>query len=363
MSPSRSARPPRPYTLIAEITYRCPLHCAYCSNPVDLRAHGSEMPEADWLRVLDEAAALGVLQVHFTGGEPLARTDLEAMIRRARDKHVYTNLVTSGVPLERARLDALCDAGLDHVQLSFQGADAESSRSFADYDAFEHKLAVAAWVRELDMPLTINVVLHHGNIGSIEHIIAMAERLGADRLELANTQFHGHALQNRAALMPTLAELEHAQAVAIAAKARLKGSIDVLFVKPDYFSKTPRACMDGWGRRFVQVLPDGTVVPCHAAATIRGLEFERVTSARTVGSIWEDSHAMNAFRGEAWMPEPCKSCDKRAIDFGGCRCQAFALLGDASLTDPACTLSAHHDVITRARTEPNADKRFLFRGR
>ncbi len=354
---------PRPYTLIAEVTYRCPLHCVYCSNPVDYRAHAGELSTEDWLRVLSEAAELGVVQAHFTGGEPLARSDLEALVARARERGLYTNLVTSGVPLERARLEALKRAGLDHVQLSFQGADAESTRAFADSDTFDQKLAVARWVRELELPLTINVVMHRGNLDAIEAIVALAERLGADRLELANAQYHGFALANRAMLLPSLEQLERAQAVARAAKERLKGVLDVLFVKPDYFSKTPRACMDGWGRRFVQVLPDGTVVPCHAAVTIRGLSFERVGPGRSLGHVWETSPALNAYRGEAWMPEPCRSCDRKAVDFGGCRCQAFALVGDAGQTDPACVLSPEHALVRQAREQRPREPRILFRGR
>jgi pyrroloquinoline quinone biosynthesis protein E len=353
---------PRPYTLIAEISYRCPLHCTYCSNPVDFRAHAAEMPTEDWLRVLSEAADLGVLQVHFTGGEPLSRSDLEALVARAHERGMYANLVTSGIPLERARLEALRDRGLDHVQISFQGADAESSRAFADADAFERKLEVARWVRELDLPLTINVVMHRGNLDATTDIITLAERLDADRLELANAQFQGFAYENRGALMPTVEQLDRAQGIARAAKERLKGKMDVLFVKPDYFSQTPRACMDGWARRFVQVLPDGTVVPCHAATSIRSLQFERVAADTSLGRIWESSPAMNAFRGDAWMPKPCSTCDRKDIDFGGCRCQAFALLGDASRTDPACSLSPDHALVRNARA-PTSTPRVLFRGR
>jgi pyrroloquinoline quinone biosynthesis protein E len=351
----------RPYTLIAEVTYRCPLHCVYCSNPIEYRAHASEMSTDEWLRVLSDAADLGVMQVHFTGGEPLARSDLEALVAHARKRGLYTNLVTSGMPLARERLAGLEASGLDHVQVSFQGDDRESSRMFADNDAFDHKLEVARWVRELDLALTVNVVLHRGNLDAVERIIALAEELGADRLELANVQLHGFAFENRDALMPTLEQLEKARSVALAAKERLKGKMDVLFVKPDYFARTPRACMDGWAQRFVQVLPDGTVVPCHAATTIRSLSFERVTE-KPLADIWESSPAMNAFRGDAWMPEPCRSCDRKAIDFGGCRCQAFALLGDAALTDPACTLSPHHDLVRAARARAPTT-RFLYRGR
>jgi len=358
---------PRPYTLIAEITYRCPLHCVYCSNPVAYKDHADEIATDDWLRILDEAARLGVVQTHFTGGEPLARSDLEALVSRAHERGMYTNLVTSGAPLDRARLEALAERGLDHVQLSFQGADAASSRDFAASDAFDQKLQTARFVRQLDLPLTINVVLHRGNLDAIESIVALAEDLGADRLELANVQFHGFALENRASLMPTIEQLDRAQRIAQDAKARLAKKMDVLFVKPDHFSKEPRACMDGWARRFVQVLPDATVVPCHAAITIASLVFERATSARSLDAIWETSPAMNAFRGDAWMPEPCASCDRKSIDFGGCRCQAFALLGDASRTDPACTLSPHHatvDALVKNARAPDASpRRFVFRGK
>ena len=351
---------PRPYTLIAELTCRCPLHCVYCSNPIGYRDHAAEMPTEDWLRVLDEAAKLGVVQTHFTGGEPLARKDLEPLVERARKLGMYTNLVTSGVPFDRARLEALAQRGLDHVQVSFQGADADASKRFADADAWDEKLAMARATRELDMALTVNVVLHRGNLAEVAAIIALAEDLGADRVELANVQFHGFAYENRGALMPSREELERARDVAVAAKARLRGKMDVLFVKPDHFGDAPRACMDGWARRFVQVIPDGTVVPCHAATTIRTLSFEKVSASRSLGDIWETSPALNAFRGDAWMPEPCRSCEKKSVDFGGCRCQAFALLGDAALTDPACSLSPSHDAITRARSEPA--RRFLFRG-
>lgn len=356
---------PRPYTLIAEVTYRCPLHCAYCSNPSDLRAHGNEIATADWLRVIDQAADLGVVQIHFTGGEPLARQDLEDLVAHARKRELYTNLVTSGVPLERARLEKLRDLGIDHVQLSMQAVDRDISKKIADFDAFDAKLRVAAWVKQLDLPLTINMVMHRENLDAIEETIALAEKLRADRLELANAQYHGFALQNRAALLPSLAQIDRAQKAALAAKERLAGKMDVLFVKPDYFSQTPRACMDGWARRFVQVIPDGTVVPCHQATSITTLTFDRVTE-KSLGDIWENSPALNAYRGDAWMPDPCRSCDRKAIDFGGCRCQAFALAGDASATDPACHLAPTHDLVVRAKRDasPSArPTRYLYRGR
>ncbi|MGH7283509.1 MAG: pyrroloquinoline quinone biosynthesis protein PqqE [Polyangiaceae bacterium] len=355
----------RPYTLIAEVTYRCPLHCAYCSNPSDLRAHGAEIATADWLRVIDEAAELGVVQMHFTGGEPLARQDLEELVRRARERELYTNLVTSGVPLERARLERLRDAGIDHVQLSMQAVDRETSKKIADFDAFDAKLEVAEWVKALDLPLTINMVMHRENLDRVEETIALAEKLGADRLELANAQYHGFALQNRAALLPSLEQIDRAQKIALAAKDRLAGKMDVLFVKPDYFSQTPRACMDGWARRFVQVIPDGTVVPCHQATSITTLAFDKVTE-KSLGDIWENSPALNAYRGDAWMPDPCRTCDRKEIDFGGCRCQAFALTGDASVTDPACHLAPTHDLVRHAKRDAmsaTTPTRYLYRGR
>ncbi|MEO8800782.1 MAG: pyrroloquinoline quinone biosynthesis protein PqqE, partial [Polyangiaceae bacterium] len=323
--------------------------------------HGTEIETEDWLRVIDEAAALGVVQIHFTGGEPLGRQDLETLVARARKRELYTNLVTSGVPLDRARLVRLRDAGLDHVQLSVQASDRETSRKIADYDAFERKLEVARWVKELEMPLTLNVVMHRTNLDAVEEIIALAEELCADRLELANAQWQGFALENRAALMPSFAQLEKAQKVALAAKKRLEGKMDVLFVKPDYFSEWPRACMDGWARRFIQVIPDGTVVPCHQATSITTLTFDKVTT-KSLGDIWENSPALNAFRGEDWMQEPCRSCERKSVDFGGCRCQAFALTDDAAATDPACKLSPVHSLVTDAKAE-RGGVRFVYRGR
>jgi len=338
---------PRPYTLVAELTYRCPLRCAYCANPTDLEAHANELAEADWLRTLAEAEAIGVMAVNFTGGEPLLRADLEPMVVRARELGLYASLITSGVPLERERLAKLRASGLDHVQLSFQDADAACGERIAGLDAFEEKLCVAAWVKELGLALTVNVVLHADNVDRVEAIVALAERLSADRLELAHTQFLGWALANRARLMPTAAQIEASRATAKAAKARLAGRMEVLMVLPDYVAGRPRACMDGWGRRFIVVAPDGLVLPCHAAHTIPGLAFESVR-ARPLAELWESSGGFERFRGEAWMAEPCRSCDRRGIDFGGCRCQAFHLTGDAARTDPACELAPDHALVADA---------------
>jgi pyrroloquinoline quinone biosynthesis protein E len=351
---------PRPYTLVAELTYACPLACPYCSNPTDFGARRAELTTDDWSSVFTQAAALGVMQLHLTGGEPLVRKDLEALVARARALGLYTNLVTSGSPLTRERLASLRDAGVDHVQLSVQDATAEASDLIAGTESFSQKMQVAAWIRELAIPFTLNVVLHRGNLDHIDAILAMGERLGANRIELANTQYLGWALENRARLLPTPAQLAAAYDAAERARIRLAGQVEVVFVKPDYFGKWPRACMDGWARRFLVVSPEGLALPCHAAHTIPGLEFENVRD-RPLSAIWGGSPGLEAFRGESWMKEPCKSCDRRAVDFGGCRCQAFHLTGDAAATDPACHLAPTHALIDRARAT-TADGGYIYRG-
>jgi pyrroloquinoline quinone biosynthesis protein E len=355
---------PRPYTLIAELTYRCPLKCPYCSNPVNLADHEGELTTDEWSRVFQEAEALGVLQLHLTGGEPLARADLEQLVARARALGLYTNLITSAVPLRRERLVDLVRAGLDNVQISIQDTEAESADRIAGYECTDSKLEAAAWVKELGLPLTLNIVLHRANIQRVDEVVALAERIRADRLELANVQYLGWALKNRQALLPTPEQLDRARAVAHRAKTRLEGEMEVLFVKPDYFGNRPRACMDGWARRFVHIIPTGHVLPCHAAMSIAGMTFDSVRE-KSLDTIWRDSPAMQAFRGEAWMKEPCRSCEQRAVDFGGCRCQAFALTGDAAATDPACDLSPAHALIAQARggVTQNTPIRFLHRGR
>ncbi len=343
----------RPYTLIAELTYRCPLRCVYCSNPLDWARHDGELDTAAWQRVFTEAEELGVVQLNLTGGEPVVRDDLEALIAHARALDLYTNLITSGIPLTRERLRGFREAGLDAVQISIQDVTAGDSDRIAGLRSFEKKLHVAAWVKELGFPLTVNTVLHRDNLERVADVIALAERLGADRLELANTQYVAWALLNRRALLPPREQLERARAIAGEARQRLKGRMEVLFVTPDYYAEFPKACMDGWGRRFLVVSPDGRALPCHAAHTLPGLTFDNVR-ARPLAEIWRDSPAMNAFRGEAWMPEPCRSCERRTIDFGGCRCQAFYLTGRAEATDPVCSLSPDHGLIDAARAESDA---------
>ena len=339
----------RPYTLIAELTYRCPLRCLYCSNPLDFAARRDDLSSGDWLSVFRQAEELGVLQLNLSGGEPLLRSDLETLVQGARELDLYVNLITSGVPLERARLVALRDAGLSSVQLSIQDTTAEGSLAIAGRDALEHKLAVARWVKELSLPLTVNVVLHRQNLERTAELIALAEALGAERLELANTQYLAWALENRAALLPTREQLSAARAVAQREKARLRGKMDVLFVLPDYYADEPKACMSGWGKRYILVNPQGLALPCHLAHTLTGLHFDNVKQ-RSLSEIWEHSAGFRAFRGEEWMSPPCRSCERRSIDFGGCRCQAFHLTGDMTRTDPACSLSPDHQLVVQARS-------------
>jgi len=345
-----SAREHRPYTLVAELTYRCPLRCVYCSNPLDYARRRDEVDTAGWLRVLHEAESLGVVQINLSGGEPLVRDDLEALVAEAERLELYTNLITSGLPVTRDRLARLRDLGLDNVQISIQDVAPGPSDRIAGRRSFDRKLQVARWIKELGLPLTLNTVLHRENLDRVPEVIALAEALSADRLELANTQYLGWALLNRRALLPTREQLARARAAAAEARQRLKGRMEVLFVTPDYYTEFPKACMDGWGRRFIVVSPDGLVLPCHVAHTLPGLAWESVRD-RPLGEIWRDSPAFNAFRGEAWMAEPCRSCDRRSTDFGGCRCQAYHLTGDAAATDPACSLAPRHALVEAARRE------------
>jgi pyrroloquinoline quinone biosynthesis protein E len=339
---------PRPYTLIAELTYRCPLRCVYCSNPAPLPSERVELDTSTWERVLGEAEQLGVVQLHLTGGEPLLRADLEALVARAHTLGLYTNLITSAVPLTRERLAGLAQLGLDNLQISIQGVSEADAERIAGLPRLAHKLQAARWARELGLPLTLNCVLHRENLAQVPELVELAASLGAARLELANTQYLGWALHNRAALLPTAEQIEQARAEAREARERFVGRMEVLFVLPDYYADRPRACMDGWGRRYLLVSPDGLVLPCHQAHTIKGMRFERVQDG-PLGPIWARSTGLNAFRGEAFMQEPCKSCERRTVDFGGCRCQAFHLTGDAAATDPACALSPQHALVREAR--------------
>jgi PqqA peptide cyclase len=338
-----------PLALLAELTHRCPLRCPYCSNPLELERAGAELDQASWQRVLSEAAALGVLQVHFSGGEPLVRRDLAALVRHAGAIGLYSNLITSGVLLDRARLAELVEAGLEHVQLSFQDAEAASADRIAGLaDAHPKKLAAAALVREAGLPLTVNAVMHRQNLERLPDMIELALKLGAGRLEVAHVQYYGWALANRRALLPTEAQLERATAIVAEARLRLKGVLTIDYVVPDYYARRPKSCMGGWGRQFLNISPAGKVLPCHAAESLPGFEFPSVKTA-SLAEIWHHSEAFNRFRGTAWMPEPCRSCERREIDWGGCRCQAFALTGDAARTDPACALAPDRALLDALR--------------
>lgn len=339
-----------PVALLAELTYRCPLRCAYCSNPADWRDYGDELDAATWSRVLREAGELGALHVHFSGGEPLLRDDLASLVATAREAGLYTNLITSAWRVTRERLAALADAGLDHVQVSLQDSDAARADLLAGTAAHAHKLEAAGWVRSLGMALSVNAVLHRRNLARVGEIIALAESLGAQRLELANTQWHGSALAHRDALLPDRETLARAQAVALAERARLRGKMDVIWVIPDWYEDAPRPCMDGWGRRFVTVAPDGTALPCPGAHDLPGMARDNVR-ARPLGDIWRDGADFQRFRGTAWMSPTCAACDRREVDHGGCRCQAFALTGDPARTDPACAKSPDHGLVRDLRRE------------
>jgi pyrroloquinoline quinone biosynthesis protein E len=344
----------RPYALLAELTYRCPLHCPYCSNPAQYPA-GQELSTDEWTRVFAEAAQIGVLHLGLSGGEPLARTDLAQLVAAARAAGLYSNLITSALGLDRPRLIALRDAGLDSIQISFQADDAELADAIAGTRAHARKLEAARLVPECGLPLSLNVVLHRRNIDRLPQIIALAESLGAVRLELANTQYYGWGKLNQAQLLPTRAQVETAARVAAEAKARLAGRTDVIYVLPDYYETRPKPCMQGWGRRYLTVNPIGDVLPCPNATSIPELRFDNVR-AHPLAWIWNESAAFNAFRGTTWMPLPCRECPQREIDFGGCRCQAALLTGDDHATDPVCELAPQRAVVDTilASVESNA---------
>src|SRR6266567_3266176 len=344
---------PRPYALLAEITYRCPLHCPYCSNPTRMRNNG-ELTTGEWGRVIREAAGLGVLQIGFSGGEPLARRDLAELIHGAREARLYTNLITSGVGLDANRARELRDAGLDSVQLSFQSDHVGLADEIAGANAHQRKLDAAAEIRAEGIPLSLNFVVHRRNIDRLPQIIGLAETMGAERVELANVQFYGWAFLNRAALLPTREQVARAREVATAAKARLAGKIDIFYVLPDYYETRPKPCLNGWGQRYLTVNPVGDVLPCQTASSaIPDLRFENVRT-HDLDWIWRESESFNRFRGTEWMPEPCRSCPQKEIDFGGCRCQAALLTGNAANTDPVCEFSPNRATVHALLHEINS---------
>ena len=339
----------QPLWLLAELTYRCPLHCVFCYNPVQLKQASSELTTAEWVEVMRQARQLGAAQLGFSGGEPLVRDDLEELVQEAHRLGYYTNLITSGVGLTPARAQRLKDAGLDHVQLSFQDSTRELNDFLSHTKTFELKKKVAQTIKANDWPMVMNCVLHRHNLPHVGTIIELALEIGAEYLELANTQYYGWAMLNQEHLMPTHEQLKTAEAVVNDYRSRIGSQCQLLYVIPDYFEERPKACMNGWGSIFLTVTPDGTALPCHGARQMP-VEFPNVRD-HSMQHIWYDSFGFNRFRGYDWMPEPCRSCDEKEKDFGGCRCQAFMLTGDASNADPVCSKSPQHNLILKAREE------------
>ena len=340
--------PPPPMGLVAELTHRCPLQCPYCSNPLSLDPARSELATDEWRRVFDEAAALGVLQLHLSGGEPMARPDLDLLIRHASTRGLYVNLITSGVQINQARLATMLEAGLDHIQLSFQHVEAAAAERIGGMPGAQaRKLAAARLIRAAGIPLTVNFVIHRQNVGHVAGMIALASELGAGRVEIAHTQYYGWGLLNRDALIPDRAELDAATAAVEAGRLLHQGQMQIDYVTPDYHAHRPKPCMGGWAQRFINISPAGRALPCHAAETIRGLDFVSVRD-HSLADIWQYDPAFLRFRGTDWMPLPCRSCDQREVDWGGCRCQALALTGDAGAVDPACDRSPDHAIMQAA---------------
>ena len=336
-----------PLWLLLELTYRCPLHCVFCYNPTDFANTGPELGTDDWLRVLRQARALGAVQLGLSGGEPLVREDLEPIVAQAHTLGFYINLITSGVGMTEARIRSLKAAGLDHIQLSFQDSTRELNDFLSSTRTFELKSKVAGLIRQYGYPMVLNVVLHRLNIDHVGEILEMAERMGAQYVELANTQYYGWAWLNREHLLPSRAQLERAEETTRRFRERIGGRMQIYFVVPDYFETRPKACMSGLGSVFLAVAPDGTAMPCHAARMLPGLQLPNVRES-DIRTVWHDSPAFNRFRGEAWMKEPCRNCPERTRDFGGCRCQAYLLTGDADNADPVCDLSPYHHRVTEA---------------
>jgi len=334
-----------PLALIAELTHRCPLHCVYCSNPIQLQKMKDEIDTATWMRVIDEAAQMGIVQLHLTGGEPTLRDDLVALIAHGRKHKLYSNLITSGVGLTEARLREMAEAGLDHIQLSLQDSQENYANEYAGTKAHAIKLKTAQTIKKFSLAFTINIVIHRQNISRLNEMISLGETLGADRMEIAHVQYYGWAFKNRNRLIPTSEQVKSSMDQIYAAKERLKDKLRIDFAIPDYFAKYPKPCMGGWGQKSVLIDPNGRVLPCHSAMVIPDMQFENIKE-KSLSEIWNLSEAFERFRGEAWMQEPCSSCDRRSKDFGGCRCQAFLITGDAAATDPVCSLSPSKHKIT-----------------
>jgi len=340
-------KPGNPLWLLAEITYKCPLHCVFCYNPVDYTTYGQELSTEDWLRVLRQGREIGATQLGFSGGEPLVRDDLEIMVAEARKLGYYSNLITSGVGLNEKRISAFKEGGLDHIQLSFQDSTKELNDFLSSTRTFDLKQKVAKLIKKYDYPMVLNCVLHRHNIDHVQQILEMAEAMQAEYVELANTQYYGWAYVNRDQLLPTREQLQRAEEVTNKFRERVGKSMRIFFVVPDYYENRPKACMNGWGAVFLTITADGLALPCHEARQLPGLTFPNVRD-HDLRSIWYDSPGFNAYRGDAWMKEPCRTCPEKVKDFGGCRCQAYMLTGDATNADPVCDLSPHHHLVTDA---------------
>lgn len=352
-----------PLWLLAEVTYRCPLHCVFCYNPVDYTKEHRELTTEEWKRVLRESRALGAAQLGLSGGEPLLRDDLEEITHEARSLGYYTNLLTSGIGMTENRIRALKEAGLDHIQLSFQDSTKEMNDFLSSTRTFDLKMKVAALIKQYDYPMVLNCVLHRYNIDHIEQILEMAEAMGAEYVELANTQFYSWAYVNRDQLLPTREQIERAEKITEAFRAKVKGRMRLFFVMPDYHATRPKKCTNGWGNLFITVQADGTVLPCHVAGMLPGLTFPNVRE-HSMEYAWYDSPGFNRYRGDGWMKEPCKTCPEKEKDLGGCRCQAYMLTGDAENADPVCDKSPYHgrvlEVVSRARVQVE-EKPIVFR--
>ncbi len=355
----------KPLWLLAELTYRCPLQCPYCSNPVEIAKYSDELSTQDWIRVLKEARKMGATQLGLSGGEPLVRQDLEEIIAEARQLGYYTNLITSGVGMDEKRVAAFKEAGLDHIQISFQASDEELNNYLGGTASFQHKLDMARVVKQYEYPMVLNIVIHRQNIDQMKDILDMTIALKADYVELASTQYYGWSKINAEQLLPTREQLTRAEAIAHEYQERMKDDMKIIYVVPDYFEERPKACMNGWGSIFLTIAPDGSALPCHAAAQLPGLTFPNVKDM-SIPEIWDNSEAFNKFRGFDWMQEPWRSCDEKEKDFGGCRCQAYMMTGDATQADPVCAKSPHHqalvdEVESYTTTTAAAEKPLVFR--
>ncbi len=360
-TPEKKSKTLIPYAMLCELTHRCPLSCPYCSNPLELELKSNEVSTDLWKTALSDGVRIGILQAHFSGGEPTARKDLEELVNHASKIGLYTNLITSGVLINEDRLKKLYDAGLDHVQVSIQDTDPKNSEKIAGFKGHKKKIETCGLIRKVGLPLTVNAVMHRQNLHNLKNMIELAVELDAERLEVAQVQYYGWALKNQTVFLPTREQLDKATIIVEEARIKYKGILAIDYVVPDYYAKKPKSCMGGWGRQFLNITPAGKVLPCHAAESLNFLNFDNLKE-KSLAWIWEHSEAFNRFRGTDWMPEPCQSCDRREIDWGGCRCQAFALTGNADATDPTCEFSPYRNVLEEPLSKAGSENPdFIYR--